>query len=296
MPELTEWVQKLTDKKLPIFQHTIDQLQQIEDNPATTLNDYNEVVLNDPGLITQIIKKLNTNPTQNRVALIRSMDHAGSLLGISNIIQMASKMPTIESVKLPESLKNRYQMVASRAVHSGVQAQDWEVLMNYRVPQEALVAGQLRYACDLAIWAYGDHNDLIKIDALLENNDTLYETAYIEVLGFSMNQLGQELAKNWLLPDVVIHSFSTDDEKVFPRSKSIYLAGQLVEAVEMGWESDATLDILSQVSNHIHVTPEETMERVMNQSIVAAQSTDFIKVDHPGQVIFEQIPESETSL
>ena len=58
MPELTEWVQKLTDKKLPIFQHTIDQLQQIEDNPATTLNDYNEVVLNDPGLITQIIKKL----------------------------------------------------------------------------------------------------------------------------------------------------------------------------------------------------------------------------------------------
>lgn len=286
MSKVSRWVNQLNNKQLPIFSHTQNLLNKLVDDPATTLENYNQIILKDPGLIIQLLRDVNCDKKRHRSSSIKTIDHVAILLGMNNMKRIATQMPAIEKIKIENIARQQYLHIASGAYHAGFQAQDWEKLMNYRLPQEALVASQLRSAFELAIWAYGNPEDLTKLNQLLTRKDMTYEEAHEEILGSSMNHLGLNLAEQWCFPESVLHSFS-DEEVNFPRSKNIVLADQLVKAVADSWENEKTDCIIASISEHIHIAPEKLKQRIMTSAVEASEETKFIAIDHPGLQVIE---------
>ncbi len=299
---LSNWVNFLKDKQLPVRARTVQQLNYLMQDPNVALNRLIPVISTDPVFTMHLIRlanQLNKNAeTQaNTVAL------AVSTLGIGHIQNLCAKLPVLKMNHASVPHKQYFQSV-DNSFHASVQAASF-----CRFPGASLIndtrTAALFYGIGYwALWRYAPFQmSDTKIGIHEQNKDVVL--AQNDALGCTIQQISEALVKEWKLSDLGVlalkHSTSPDAEmleKLHNYSQTtddfgedetreikqllnsnyypVKLANWLAQTVPDGWNKPKTQRLIAIIGDFLSL-PEDKAGTLIHQNTVQSSREFYIE-------------------
>lgn len=230
---LDGWLEKLANKKIPVLKHRRDQMLEILHDEKHSLSQCLPVLLSDPLMTAQLFRRMNQQRVKDRRLPITTASSLLSLFGSSRLIQELKAMVCIEDLGLPEENLHGIEKCLKQGWYCTWFAMKWTTDRGVKEPEEIHVASVMQSVPELMLWCYGG-------DALPQLGHRAYcecKTYYLEVpnvLGCHKRQIGQKLAEQWELPELVGFAFETEFN-AYTHATAIGLAALLARICQHGW-------------------------------------------------------------
>ena len=231
---LDGWLKELADKKIPVLKHRRDQMLEIlEDEAGHSIAECQPILLSDPLMAANLFRSMNQQRAKDNRLPITTVSSLLSLFGSSRLLNELKAMVCIEDLGLPEANLKGIENCLKQGWYCSWFAMKWVTDRGAREPEEVLVASVMQSIPELMLWCYGG-------DALLQINHHAYyecKTYYQEVtkvLGCNKREIGQQLAKQWHLPELVEFGFETKFN-AYTHATAIGLAAVLARICQHSW-------------------------------------------------------------
>jgi len=231
---LDGWLKELADKKIPILKHRRDQMLEIlHDESRHSIAECQPILLSDPLMTANLFRRMNQQRAKDNRMPITTVSSLLSLFGSSRLVQELKAMVCVEDLGLPEENLKGIQHCLKQGWYCSWFAMKWVTDRGAREPEEVQVAAVMQSVPELMLWCYGG-------DALPQVNHRAYcecKTYYEEVanvLGCNKRAIGQQLAKQWHLPELVEFGFETKFN-AYTHATAIGLAAVLARICQHGW-------------------------------------------------------------
>ncbi|WMM24166.1 HDOD domain-containing protein [Tissierella sp. MB52-C2] len=196
-------VNKVDDMKaLP---EIINKLIALTDDPDSTVQDMEKVILQDQVLTTKILRLANS-AYYGYARKISTVSQATILLGFQAIkgIALASTVRTylVDELRGYSLDKNElWSQSQTCAIISRFIAKS----IKYSNPEEAYIAGLLR---DIGKTVLNQHmeKEYMKVLSKMEENKISFLDAEKEVLGFGHTEIGEKIAEKWDFPKELVEA------------------------------------------------------------------------------------------
>lgn len=197
-------IDKITDgiKDLVPLPKAYIRIQQLVNDPDSSLSDITEVIVHDPGLTSRILRIANSA----YMALASKVDTVGravQVLGLNQVHDLALAGAAVGSLFKIETDVIDMHDFWRRSVYAAVVGRSFAKRSAVSAPERAFVCGLLHDVGNLII-AYrmpDVYKELFQI--AVENNQAL-STVQTKELGFDYSDVGGALLEKWQLPEPII--------------------------------------------------------------------------------------------
>lgn len=270
---LAEWVSHISEEEMPIFGHTVQSVLSVaedEDAPAAHLA---QVVLQDASMTARVLKLANSTYYNPREQGISTISRAVVVLGFNTVRNMCLSISLVDAF-VRGGARDRLTRELARAIHAAVQARAIATTRGDESPEEVFIATLLYHIGEMAFWCFsGELGD--ELEALMRQPGYTPEQAQQELLGFRLQQLSSSLAREWRLSPLLQESLRRGTPKD-PRSRGIGLAHELSRtAVENGWHSPPTQEVIQQISKATGASVKVTTEALHRNAREAAHIASY---------------------
>jgi len=272
---LQDILTKIGDHHFPVMESTIAALKKSSSQEDTKIEEIAHIVSRDPGLTIYLLRRCNTKSNSSLRSEITSIPQALMMLGIKQVNQLPSKLPNLDK-ELKDPEKNRLLITFSRAYHAAEQATEWAQYRRDMNIEEIFVATQIHFIGEMAL-AMIYPEQLAEIDNLRRHRQIASEEAQYIVLGFAINQLSYELARQWELPSLALEALKPENAK-YPRAYSIMLAVQLARSAAVDWHGGKTQVIQKQISEFLDIPIAKIVTANHHLAVDVAHRTQFYGV------------------
>ena len=206
VPELKDVVENLTD--MPALPNVVARLTRLIADPRTTASDINSALSSDPGLVTKILKLVNSS-YYGFSRRITTITNAVVILGFNQVRNLAlsafifDKFANSQDGSLLDVTAFWRHSIGS-AFLSAAMAKHLEP----RLEEDAFICGLLH---DLGkfIMAQNAPRHIAMVLTIVKKEDILFHSAEKLCLGYDHAMLGAYAMERWNLPqtlvDVVLH-------------------------------------------------------------------------------------------
>lgn len=247
---LQDVLAKIGNLHFPVMERTILALRKICSDDNARTDEIAHIVSRDPGLTIYLLRVCKTKSHSSLRSEITSISQALMMLGVKQVSQLPSKLPSLDKT-LKDPAKSRLLMTFSRAFHAAEQATEWANIRRDMNIDEIFVATQVHFIGEMALAMFYPEK-LLEIDTIRRQKQIASEEAQYLVLGFAINQLSYELARQWDLPSLALEALKPENAK-YPRAYSIMLAVQLARAAAVDWHGGKTQVIQQQVAEFLDI-------------------------------------------
>lgn len=247
---LQDVLSKIGDSHFPVMERTISALKKICANDNARTDEISHIVSRDPGLTIYLLRVCSSKSKSRLKTEITSISQALMMLGVEQVSQLPSKLPNLDKT-LTDPAKTRLLMTFSRAFHAAEQATEWANIRRDMNIDEIFVATQVHFIGEMALAMFFPEK-LAEIDNIRRQKQIASEEAQYLVLGFALNQLSYELARQWTLPSLALEALKPENAK-YPRAYSIMLAVQLARAAAVDWHGGKTQVIQAEVAEFLDI-------------------------------------------
>lgn len=245
---------KIGDQHFPVMDRTITALKKVCSNENARTDEIAQIVSLDPGLTIYLLRVCNTKSTSSLRTEITSISQALMMLGVEQVSKLPEKLPNLTKI-LKDPEKTRLLITFNRAFHAAEQATEWASIRRDMDTDEIFVATQVHFIGEIAL-ALLYPEKLYEIDNIRRQKQIASEEAQYLVLGFALNQLSYELARQWELPSLALDALKPENAK-YPRSYNIMLAVQLSRAAAVDWHGGKTQAVQQQVADFLDIPIDE---------------------------------------
>ncbi len=269
---LDQWVTYLSELDLPLLKNSREDLEAMGSYEDVSITKLSNIALTDPGLTLTILRAACSLPRSRLQDEIHTIDAAAMKLGSAGITTTVEAMCFIEDC-LDEADKTLYMQIVARAYHAAYQAYGFARERVDMAPEELFTAAMLSDIGALMLLVHGDG-----VLAKCSTPDDIDNQK--EMLGFSLSQLSQALAKHWKLSTFIIQSMEKQDEtgRINPRLYEVQLASDLALSAEKGWQTEEMQILVEKVAAHLRCDVEEAVMGVRDNAIHSADETVFYGV------------------
>ncbi len=242
------------------------------------------VILKDPNLTSRILKLVNS-PFYHRVAKIKTVNQAISVLGVTTVKCMALSTSVFHPDKVAAESGVDARAFFAYELSIAAAAEQIAIVKGMKAPEEAFIAGLLQ---DIGILFFLHHypREYRRITSRKIEAQSLLE-AEREVFGIDHAEVGAHLAEAWKLPENLVRAIGGHHE-----SKNVAKSDdQLVNIVRLavllnndhfsGYETmiEHRLDAIQKVTTALEITKEQ-VDAVSSSLLSRTISTaDFLGVD-----------------
>jgi len=256
---INKWLELAEKQPVPVLKHTIKELRHLCLQEEIPLKEITHVVERDPGLVVHILRSSNNQPKGRLSTEITHVNQAFRLMGTDQLTRLPDALPAIGDV-LEEKAKIRLLATFNRAYHAARFATDWAAIRRDMTPDEVFAATQLHFLGEMILAMHAPEL-LDEIGTLRVEDHIASEEAQYLVLGFTLNELTQKIAKKLKFPELVSEALSTENAK-FPRAYGIMLGVQLARNISYeGWYSENTFLIQEQIAEWMDISTDEVIAR-----------------------------------
>jgi HD-like signal output (HDOD) protein len=259
---------RLTREEMPIFSNTVKYIVDASVRQNAPVTDLAWGILRDPSLTAKVLRFANSiyyNPSFSKTSTI---SRAILQLGLDMVKSICVSASLVEEL-LKGAPRQRMLREMTRAFHAAVQAKSLATLRKQSSVEEVFIAALLYRVGYLAFWCFGgDPAD--KLEAVLQDPNTLDTLAEQEVLGFRIHKLGVALAREWHLGPLVELSLE-GNAKSDPRVYNIILGHKLAHGLEMGWDCPDAEAAIAASAKYLKLDLEETREIVYENAKAAVE-------------------------
>lgn len=255
-PDITDWVDKLSQEELPMFAHTARKIASLSSDSLTSVGEMTQVILSDTAMTARVLRMANSayyNPSSHR---INTVSRAIVLLGFDAVRNIALSISMIDTM-LSGVQHDRALEELARSFHAAIQAKELALAMEIEGAEEIFIAALLHRLGKMIFWCfpYGYAYNLDYEYSRSEDEDK----AESAVLGFTLNDLTQNLAEEWQLSSLLqtaLKDQENGDKKVAAISKGYAMA----LASEKGWRSEEICHVLLQTSELLNIQVSEAAD------------------------------------
>jgi HD-like signal output (HDOD) protein len=274
---INKWLELAEKQPVPVLKYTIKELRHLCLQEEIPLKEITHVVERDPGLVVHILRSSNNQPKARLSTEITHVNQAFRLMGTDQLTRLPDALPAIGDV-LEEKAKIRLLATFNRAYHAARFATDWAAIRRDMTPDEVFAATQLHFLGEMILAMHAPEL-LDKIGTLRVKDHIASEEAQYLVLGFTLNELTQEIAKKLKFPELVSEALSAENAK-FPRAYGIMLGVQLARNISYeGWYSENTFAIQEQIAEWMDISTDEVIAR--SHLIAAEVAREIPQYDTP---------------
>lgn len=254
--KVDNWIERISENELPIFQYTVRAINDVVSKDATSTSDLSRIILRDANLTARVLRLANSATFNVTGSTISTVSRAILYLGF-NVVRDVSMSLAIIDALLSGNIKEHALQLMSKSFHAAVQARNFAERRGDDDVEEIFIAALLRYVGEITFWCVaGEEGEKINELKLLQGFSD--EMAQQEVLGFTLDQLTVGLTQDWHLSDL-LHSAINKPDMNNPRIHDIVYSLHLAEATSVSWNSKETMDIAQTISAHIKVDEDEVL-------------------------------------
>jgi len=290
--DMHSWVLYLDQAQLPVLRRTVVELARFrEDEDNLNGRDLANAILHDPLMTLKVLRYLQLHHSRNQTTEITTIARAVMMLGTTRFFEHFTDQPLIEEMLAdnPQALEGAMQVI-SRAHHAALYAQDWSLVRHDIESDEVAIAALLHNLTETLMWCFAPQVMLDIREKMRSNHALRSADVQREFLGFSLLELQLALAAEWHLPKL-LQSLMDDKHSDHPRTRNAVLAVALARHSSSSWYNAALPDDYRGIRNLLHLSPEETMQRIHRITLMAAQEWQWYGVP-PAATWLPQLPEA----
>ncbi|MCU7932823.1 MAG: HDOD domain-containing protein [Candidatus Thiodiazotropha sp. (ex Codakia rugifera)] len=271
-----DWAGKLSANPLPVMQRTLTHVRDLLQKSSVNHNRLSEVISRDPGFSLHIMQRLSNLPNPPKEAVTK-ISLAIPLLGMGLIEQASQTLPCLED-KLKGPPRRGLIDCYSRAAHAAFYALGLAETQGQADGDALYTAALLHDLGEMALWSA--EPDLMRsIHAkIVDKNER--ESAALEILGFTLEELNVQLSLQWRLPEL-IHDSQGLSNSYQPRPLTVMLASVLARESSLGWNLNRTHDDIELLAEFLDITHDKASAQLHQLSAEAARALDVLPLPLP---------------
>ncbi|MDJ0808050.1 MAG: HDOD domain-containing protein [Gammaproteobacteria bacterium] len=273
---INSWVARLSSEPLPIMRRTLTRVKDLLQASSTSHRSLREVIEFDPGFTLHIFRLLRGLANQPKEP-VNKLSNALPLLGMQPIEQAVHTLPALEDRLKGPPRRNLYDCY-SRAAHASIYTTELSRRLGFRDQDALASAAILQDIGEMALWNAAPEV-MQQIHRLMLKGDGR-EDAALQVLGFSLDILNQQLGKRWQLPELVQASHEIHNS-FQPQPLTVMLACAVARDSTQSWTSNETLVHLELLAEFLEISLEQAQAQLHQTSAVAARKLHGLPLPLP---------------
>ncbi|MCU7878665.1 MAG: HDOD domain-containing protein [Candidatus Thiodiazotropha sp. (ex Lucinoma borealis)] len=271
-----DWADKLSADPLPVMQRTLTHVRDLLQKSSVNHNRLSEVISRDPGFSLHIMQRLSSLPNPPKEAVTK-ISLAIPLLGMGLIEQASQTLLCLED-KLKGPPRRGLIDCYSRAVHAAFYARGLSESQGQSDGDALYTAALLHDLGEMALWSA--EPDLMRSihTKIVDENER--ESAALEILGFTLEELNAQLSLQWRLPEL-IHDSQGLSNSYQSRPLTVMLASALARESSLGWHRNRTQDDIELLAEFLDITHDEANAYLHQLSAETARTLDVLPLPLP---------------
>lgn len=265
---LDNWIERISENELPIFNYTVNAINDVVSKDATSTSDLSRIILRDANLTARVLRLANSASYNVTGSTISTVSRAIVYLGFNLVRDLSMSLAIIEALLSGKTKEHALKLMA-RSFHAAVQARDFAERRGDEAVEEIFIAALLRYVGEITFWCVaGEEGE--QIIELIEQRGFSADLAQQEVLGFTLDQLTVGLTCDWHISDL-LHSAINKPQMDNPRIQDIIYSLELSAASSISWNNKATLEIAYKIAEHLNIKKSEIISLLRDNAKKAAE-------------------------
>lgn len=265
---LQEWTRRLSEEDMPVFAHTARSIAAASSEDDTPIAELAHYILRDSSMTARVLRLANSVYYNPGGQAVNTISRAIVFLGFNVVRSMAITIAILEPL-LKGVQHERVLEEMARSFHAAVQAKALSQARGNEDAEAVFVAALLNRLGNMAFWCF-PYGKAKEMDSAYQAWDDPAE-AERDVLGFALRQLTQALNKEWKLSELLSESLENRNG-ADPQNLDLMEANQLVMAVEEGWGSINTKQLIEQIAKRLD-KPKAEIEALLQHNAYEAAKT-----------------------
>ncbi|MFN2308590.1 MAG: HDOD domain-containing protein [Gammaproteobacteria bacterium] len=279
---LMEWVERLSDKGVPVFAKTVKDIAGVTSDRESSAAELSRVILQDAAMTARLLRVANSPAYSFLGRNISTVSRAVVLLGFETVRSLCLSIAVIDAIG-SDARRSQVADQMARSFHAAIQARAFAERRRDRSPEEVFIATLLCNIGELAFWSI--QSDLAaQLGGLLQRPGYDRAQAEREVLGFELRDLSLELTRKWNLGKLLEHTLEGKGDSD-PRVSNVRLAHELARCAEDGWDSKETRELVARLAETLYMPLEEVTRLVHENAGAAVKAAQNYGVAHASEFI-----------
>lgn len=265
---LQDWTRRLGEEDMPVFAHTARSIAAVSSEEDTPIAELAQYILRDSSMTARVLRLANSVYYNPGGQPVNTISRAIVFLGFNVVRSMAITIAILEPL-LKGVQHERVLEEMARSFHAAVQAKALSQARGNEDAEAVFVAALLNRLGNMAFWCfpYGKAKEMDNA----YRNCAEPEQAELDVLGFALSQLTLALNKEWKLSELLDESL-TGQNGDDPQNLDLQEANELIMAVEEGWGSIHTQQLIEQIAKRRNLPKAEVEAMLQNNAYEAAKT------------------------
>jgi len=248
---------------------TIEMLQL----GIASMAEIGDVAMLDPGMNCLLLHTVNSKLKQRNRPAIDTVHTAVGHLGKPAISKLLNEQSTLSDICKDTRVQQNYRQLLCKTYHALEQMTVLAQLQGIHAIDDMRSAMLLRnigelYVCLFDADRYQQHNQQVRQKKNLQAGNTF---------DFSFTELGRQLAKKYVLPELVAESFD-NDKKTGLKARIIHLAADIADQAELGWQHQGILDARKNCADFLDLKPQDALRHMLEACLLAARHSPIDNV------------------
>lgn len=265
---LKEWTRRISEEDMPVFAHTARSIAAASSEEDTPIAELAQYILRDSSMTARILRLANSVYYNPGGQAVNTISRAIVFLGFNVVRSMAITIAILEPL-LKGVQHERVLEELARSLHAAVQAKALSQSRGNEDAEAVFVAALLNRLGNMAFWCF-PYGKAKEMDVAYQNEPDPVQ-AEENVLGFPLTQLTLALNKEWRLSELLNESL-TGQNRDDPQNIDLQEASELVLAVEEGWGSIETQQLIEQIAKRRKLSKSEVETMLQNNAHEAART------------------------
>jgi HD-like signal output (HDOD) protein len=279
MKGLGDWVRSLSTRDLPVLRSSVDALDRMrKDEDAVTARDLADVILRDPLLAARVLRYSQARLTSRQPTEVTTVEHAIMMHGVTPFFRQFRDLPTLEDALRghPRALRGALGVI-SRAYHAATNARHFAALRHDLEGDEVMLSALLHDLAELLLWWVAPEAAM-QIERMLASVRGLRShAAQRVVLGFTLDELQLELAREWRLPRLLQALMDVRQASTY-RVRTVQLSLAVARHSAHGWYDPGLAGDYVGLHNLLSLPIDQVVRRVRHCALQAARGWRLIGV------------------
>jgi HD-like signal output (HDOD) protein len=262
----------------PAFAKSVQHLDELMHDQNKNIADIARVILNDFTLTQKVIRLANSAMYSGMGGEITTITQAAVVLGIDTIAHITLSIRFIDTLSASAPASDEARRELTKAILAGNIVRNVVTKLNMVNGEEAVVCALLHHFGRLMLIFYFSE-EWLQIQKIAQSDAISENDAALRVIGVSMDELSQEIARNWHLPKKISHcmiSSATFTETSIPGSSDwlkvmANFAGGVALLLAQQCDEEDLKQYVSRYSESLLIAAEDLAESVELAQQTAAE-------------------------
>jgi HD-like signal output (HDOD) protein len=258
---LSDWIKAFSECEIPVLYQSKRKIHDLQENEQDiTITVLTEIARQDPGFSIHLLRHAGRGSKKE----ITTLSHAISLISIPLVIKMLANLPTLEKVLDKKTITKILHIYAYQH-QTACMAKSWSILRKESENNELFTAGLNRSFFSFMLYII-DADIANQVEKIYFSATEDFITKEKNLLGNSVDEISEAVAKNWKLPELICESYSGKHHN--PKITGIRLATELMHEVYSCSSMHHPEKLINRISEYMRIPIGRAPGKV-NQVIIS---------------------------